>query len=46
MQGRLIKSQFMANNQRTIDVSALPVGIYVLKIHTEKGIVIKKFIKQ
>lgn len=46
MHGSLLKSQFIANNQQTIDMSYLPVGIYFIRIYTEDGIVIKKLIKQ
>jgi len=44
--GSLIKSQSIANNQHTIDVSDLLVGIYILRIYAENGIAMKKLIKQ
>ena len=30
---------------QTIDISELPAGVYFAKIHTEKGTVTQKFIK-
>ena len=36
----------VTSNEMTIDISDLPVGIYFLKIVTEKGIVTKKIIKK
>jgi hypothetical protein len=32
--------------QTTLDISHLPSGIYFLKIHTEKGLINKKVVKQ
>jgi hypothetical protein len=46
MQGSLLISQSVANNQHAIDVSYLPVGVYFLRIYSENGILIKKLIKQ
>ena len=44
LQGRLIiKASEVQDNQ--IDVSALPQGIYILKIETDKGIMTKKLVK-
>jgi hypothetical protein len=31
---------------QTINISAFPAGIYFLRIQTEKGVVVKKVIKQ
>ena len=30
----------------TIDLSALPAGIYMLRLHTDGGILLKKIVKQ
>jgi len=46
IQGQLIKI-LTANSYKTnIDVSAFPKGMYVVKVKTEKGIKIKKLIKE
>ncbi len=34
------------NKKTTIDVSAFAKGVYILKLNTDKGIVVKKFIKE
>jgi hypothetical protein len=44
--GRLIQVSKLDSNQSKQDISKLPVGIYLLKIHTEKGIVTYKLIKK
>jgi len=41
--GRLIKSTSKANS---ISVKELPQGIYLVKVQTEKGIAIKRFVKK
>jgi hypothetical protein len=46
IQGQLIKSFTATENKTSIDVSALPCGVYVVEIKTEKGIEVKKFIKE
>ena len=33
-------------SKATVDVSALPKGIYLIKLNTDKGIVVKKFVKE
>ncbi len=43
--GQKIYSSFVTN-KATIDVSFYPKGIYILKLNTDKGIVIKKFVKE
>lgn len=46
IQGQLIKT-IAANDKKTsIDISAFPSGIYVVKVKTEKGIAVNKFIKE
>lgn len=42
--GRVIKTA--AKNTKTIDVANMPKGIYFLQIHTDSGLVNKKFIKE
>jgi hypothetical protein len=44
IQGQLIKT-LAANNEKTIiDVSALPSGVYVVEVKTDRGVAVKKFI--
>ncbi|WP_418889084.1 GEVED domain-containing protein [Paracrocinitomix mangrovi] len=43
--GKLIISM-QSNNSKTIDISALSSGFYLLQITTEKGIYVQKFIKE
>jgi hypothetical protein len=45
-QGRLVKSQRNASNQASIDLKTLPCGIYITKVYTENGFIIKKMVKQ
>ncbi|MCX6258297.1 MAG: T9SS type A sorting domain-containing protein [Bacteroidia bacterium] len=46
LQGQLIKTINNAENQTTIDISALANGIYFIKGTTEKEIIVKKLIKE
>lgn len=46
IQGKLIESKKTNNTQQSIDISDLSGGGYILKIHTENGLRMKKFIKQ
>jgi hypothetical protein len=46
IQGILVNRQKIVNNQNTIDVSNLSVGMYIIKIHTDNGYIMKKIIKQ
>jgi hypothetical protein len=46
LQGQLIKTINNAENQTTMDISALANGIYFIKGTTEKEIIVKKFIKE
>jgi hypothetical protein len=46
IQGQLIKT-FAANEGKTsFDVSELPSGVYVVEVRTEKGVEVRKFIKE
>jgi len=42
--GALLK--FDSNFKEKIPVSALPQGIYLLKVYTDKGLKVSKFVKQ
>ena len=56
IQGQLIKTLAVSGNKTNIDhvgwssyvvdVSALPCGVYVVQVKTEKGIAVKKFVKE
>jgi hypothetical protein len=46
IQGQLIKKIEVRGNNETIDVSAFSNGMYLSKIITEKGIEVKKFVKE
>jgi hypothetical protein len=45
-QGQLIETLFINNNLSNIDVSNLPCGVYMMELRTEKGNVVKKFMKE
>ena len=46
IQGQLIKTLVASSIKTNIDVSALPSGVYVVQVKTEKGIVVRKFVKE
>jgi hypothetical protein len=46
IQGQLIKTIVAIGNKTTIDVSALPSGVYVVEVNMEKGVEVKKFVKE
>jgi hypothetical protein len=46
MEGQVIKSINADGNATTIDISGLANGVYFLKAKTEKGIVVKKLVKE
>jgi photosystem II stability/assembly factor-like uncharacterized protein len=46
IEGQIIKTINTADKQATIDVADLSSGIYIIKAKTEKGIAVKKFIKE
>ena len=37
-QGKLIESRKINNSHKTIDISELSVGLYILKTHTKNGL--------
>lgn len=45
-QGQILKRSTSQDVHASVDVSKLPAGIYIIKIKTEEGITVKKFIKQ
>jgi hypothetical protein len=46
IQGQLIKTLTATGNKTNIDVSALLCGVYVVEVRTEKGVEVRKFIKE
>lgn len=46
IQGQLIKTFTPTGNKTNIDVSAFPSGVYIVEVKTEKGVVVRKFIKE
>jgi allantoicase len=44
-QGQLMKSLITTVDKISINVSAFPVGMYFVKVKTENGISVKKFVK-
>jgi len=46
IQGQLIKTTATSGSKTNVDVSALPCGVYIVEVRTEKGIGVKKFIKE
>jgi hypothetical protein len=46
IQGQLVKTISATGNKTNIDVSALPSGVYAVEVKTEKGVEVKKFIKE
>lgn len=46
MEGQTIKYITAFENYTTIDISEVPVGMYVIKVKTKKGIVVRKLIKE
>lgn len=46
IEGQIIKTIYNNGKETTIDLRNLSSGVYILKIKTDKGIAIQKFIKQ
>ena len=46
IEGLIIKRITTHDHQTTIDLSALSSGIYIIKAETDKGIAIRKLLKQ
>jgi predicted outer membrane repeat protein len=46
MKGQIIKTIYSNDIQTTIDIGNLSSGVYIIKAKTDKGIAIKKFIKE
>ena len=46
MQGQLILQQPVQNLKAEIDISNFTAGMYFVNVKTEKGIEVKKFVKE
>ena len=46
IEGQLIRTLANSGAKTNIDVSTLPCGVYIVEVKTEKGIAVKKFIKE
>ncbi len=46
IEGQLIRTLISTNSKTKLDVSTLPCGVYVVKVKTEKGVTVRKFIKE
>lgn len=46
IEGQIIKTITTAEKQTSIDVSDLADGVYIIKAKTEKGVAVKKFVKE
>jgi hypothetical protein len=45
IQGQLVKTLSAIDSKTRVDVSTFPDGVYIVEVKTEKGIVIKRFVK-
>jgi uncharacterized repeat protein (TIGR01451 family) len=46
IQGQLISTFTTSGNNTTIDVSSFPGGLYFIKVITDRGIAVRKFVKE
>jgi hypothetical protein len=46
IEGQMIKNILTKENHTSIDISGFPCGVYVVEIRTEKGVEVKKFVKE
>jgi len=46
VQGQLLKTFVSTDNKTIIDVSTLPSGVYIVEVRTEKGLEVRKVIKE
>ncbi len=46
IQGQLLKTLTTTGTKTNVDVSEFPSGVYIVEVKTEKGIAVKKFIKE
>ncbi|MFA5783180.1 MAG: T9SS type A sorting domain-containing protein, partial [Bacteroidales bacterium] len=46
IQGQLIKSIVANSNKTSVDISAFPCGMYFIKVKMEKGVAVRRFVKE
>ena len=46
IQGQLIETLATTGNKTNLNVSAFPCGVYIVEVKTEKGVAVKKFVKE
>ena len=46
IEGQLIKTIANSGIKTNVDISTMPYGVYVVEVRTEKGVGVKKFIKE
>jgi hypothetical protein len=46
IQGQLLKTLTVVGQKTTVDVSPFPSGVYIVEVRTDKGIEVKKFVKE
>ena len=46
IQGQLLNTLTATSGQMNVDISSLPSGLYMVEMKTEKGVVVKKFVKE
>ena len=46
IQGQILKMIVKSGNKTVIDVSSFPSGVYIVEVRTEKGMAVKKFVKE
>ena len=44
--GQTLFTNIINNNKTTINISAFPSGVYIIKLYTDNGTIVKKFIKE
>lgn len=46
IQGKVMKSFSLQQNQNRLDISSFPAGIYIMRTYSDKNQILKKFVKQ
>ena len=44
--GKTIRQEYINGGDNSIDVSSFPIGVYIVKLQSAKGIYIGKFVKE
>ncbi|HAA11232.1 MAG TPA: hypothetical protein DCE41_05825 [Cytophagales bacterium] len=45
LEGRMVRTQAPTSGSIELDVRALPAGVYLLRVATEKGVVTRRVVK-